>query len=358
MASREDDDACLYAMQVSTSQIFPMVLTAAIELNLFDIIASTLRANRDAYASTSEIASQLPTKNPDAPSLLDRMLRLLATYSLLTCSLRTCEDGRVERLYGISPAGKFYVQNEDGGHLSSMALMISSPGNSAAGVWLRLKDAVLEEGNLFEKVHGMSIYQYLKVDPTLNKLFNKAMADLSEITMKKVLETYKGFEGVSVLVDVAGGTGATLNMIISKYPSIKGINFDLPHVIQHAPSYPGIEHVGGDMYASVPKGDTIMMKNICHNWSDGQCIQILKNCHEALPQSGKLIIIDYVMPEAPESTGAAKFVSTMDYSMLAICGGKERTEKEFEAMSKSSGFSGFQVICRVYNVLGVMELYK
>jgi hypothetical protein len=104
---------------------------------------------------------------------------------------------------------------------------------------LHLKDAVLEEGNLFEKVHGISIYQYLKADPTLNKLFNKAMADLSEITMKKVLETYKGFEGVSVLVDVAGGIGATLNMIISKYPSIKGINFDLPHVIQHAPSYPG-----------------------------------------------------------------------------------------------------------------------
>jgi caffeic acid 3-O-methyltransferase len=108
-----------------------MALTAAIELNLFDIIAS--RANRDAYVSPSEIASQLPTKNPDAPFLLDRMLRLLAAYSLLTCSVRTCEDGRVERLYGISPAGKFYVQNEDGGHLASMAL-INSPGNSAE-VW-------------------------------------------------------------------------------------------------------------------------------------------------------------------------------------------------------------------------------
>ena len=64
------------------------------------------------------------------------------------------------------------------------------------------------------------------------------------------------------------------------------------------------------------------------------------------------------MPEAPVSTDAAKFVSNSDNSMLAVCGGKERTEKEFEAMSKSSGFSGFQVIRRVYNVLGVMELYK
>ncbi|XP_059455376.1 caffeic acid 3-O-methyltransferase-like [Corylus avellana] len=355
--NKEDDNACLYAMHVSTSQIFPMVLTAAIELNLFDIIAS-LRANRDAYVSTSEIASQLPTKNPDAPSMLDRMLRLLATHSLLTCSMRTCEDGRVERLYGLSPAGKFFAQNEDGGLLSSLALINSQP--NVAELWRHLKDGIPEEGNLdlHEKLHGISIFQYLKANPTLNKIFNNAMADLSEITMKKILETYEGFEGVSLLVDVAGGTGATLNMIISKYPSTKGINFDLPSVIQHAPSYPGIEHVGGDMYVSVPKGDAIMMKNICHNWSDGDCIQLLKNCHKALQQSGKLIIIDYVMPEAPESTDAAKFVSTIDNMMLVIFGGKERTEKEFEAMSKSSGFSGFQVICRVYDVLGVMELYK
>ncbi|XP_059455378.1 caffeic acid 3-O-methyltransferase-like isoform X2 [Corylus avellana] len=254
---KEDDNACLYAMHLSTSHIFPMALTAAIELNLFDIIAS--RANQDAYMSPSEIASQLPTKNPDAPFLLDRMLRLLATYSLLTCSMRTCEDGRVERLYGVSPAGKFFAQNGDGGLLSSMALLNSHP--NVAEVWRHLKDAILEEGNLYEKVHGTTnIFEYMEADPTLNKIFNKAMADLSGISMKKVLETYKGFEGVSLLVDVAGCTGADLNMIISKYPSIRGINFDLPHMIQHAPSYPGIEHVGGDMYVSVPTGDAIMIK--------------------------------------------------------------------------------------------------
>jgi caffeic acid 3-O-methyltransferase len=102
------------------------------------------------------------------------------------------------------------------------------------------KDAILEEGILFNKVYGTpNVFQYMEADPTLNTLFNKAMVDFSKVTMKQVLETYKGFEGVSLLVDVAGGTGATLDMIISMYPSIQGINFDLPHVIQHAPSYPG-----------------------------------------------------------------------------------------------------------------------
>jgi caffeic acid 3-O-methyltransferase len=131
----EDDDACLYAMQLSTSFVFQMVLKAAVELNLFDIIArpTSSPATADAYMSTSsEIASHLPTKNPDAPSLLDRMLRLLASYSLLTCSVRTGEDGSDERLYGLAPAGKFYVQNEDGYSLASMPLFSHHPASAEA----------------------------------------------------------------------------------------------------------------------------------------------------------------------------------------------------------------------------------
>lgn len=97
-----------------------------------------------------------------------------------------------------------------------------------------------DEEDLFKKVNGMSMYEYMETDPTLKPLFHKAMSDLSTMHMKLILETYKGFEGISTLVDVAGGTGQTLSIIISKYPSIKGINFDLPHVAHHAPSHPGI----------------------------------------------------------------------------------------------------------------------
>lgn len=102
-----------------------------------------------------------------------------------------------------------------------------------------LKDAVLEGGIPFNKAYGMTAFEYHGTDPRFNKVFNKGMADHSTITMRKILETYTGFEGLKSLVDVGGGTGAVVNMIVSKYPTIKGINFDLPHVIEDAPSYPG-----------------------------------------------------------------------------------------------------------------------
>lgn len=87
------------------------------------------------------------------------------------------------------------------------------------------------------KAHNMSLFDYMEKDCELSDAFHRAMSDNSTMALKKILQTYKGFEGLTSLVDVGGGVGTTLNMIISKYPSIVGINFDLPHVLENAPSY-------------------------------------------------------------------------------------------------------------------------
>ncbi|KAK8595878.1 hypothetical protein V6N13_000557 [Hibiscus sabdariffa] len=65
------------------------------------------------------------------------------------------------------------------------------------------------------------------------------MINHTTLVLKNILHNYNGFKQIGCLVDVAGGLGVTLSLITYKYPSIKGINFDLPHVIQHAPAYPG-----------------------------------------------------------------------------------------------------------------------
>ncbi|KAF3327814.1 S-adenosyl-L-methionine:O-methyltransferase [Carex littledalei] len=150
------------------------------------------------------------------------------------------------------------------------------------------------------------------------------------------------------LVDVGGGVGVILSMITSKYPKIKGINFDLPQravlialCTQILPRYVhyshlsfsikkqrkvhydvmsvmvsgriGVEHVGGDMFASIPIGDAIciMMKWILHDWSDEHCQNILKNCYKALPENGKVIILDCIVPTNPDATARCAFHNYM-----------------------------------------------
>ncbi|KAI6672510.1 hypothetical protein NL676_000416 [Syzygium grande] len=131
-------------------------------------------------------------------------------------------------------------------------------------------------------------------------------------------------------------------MIVSKYPSIKGINFDLPHDVTNAPSYPGVEHVRGDMFVSVPTGDAIFMKWICHDWSDEHCLKSLKNCYNALLEDGKVLVAECILPELPDTSFTTKLVAHADLIMMAHNpGGKEWTEKEFEALAKAAGFKRF-----------------
>ena len=101
-----------------------------------------------------------------------------------------------------------------------------------------------------------------------------------------------------------------------------------------------------------------LLQAICHNWSDEKCVTLLKNCYKALPENGKVIILEMIMPEEPDSTDASKLVSITDNSMFIQAGGKERTKKEFEKLCKDSGFSSSLVACRTLSVFGVIEFYK
>ncbi|KAK8598141.1 hypothetical protein V6N13_095531 [Hibiscus sabdariffa] len=216
----------------------------------------------------------------------------------------------------------------------------------------------MEGGVPFDRVHGMNAFEYPGKDPSFNHVFNTAMINHTTLVLKNILDSYNGFEHIGCLVDVAGGLGITLSLITSKYPSIKGINFDLPHVIQHAPAYPGVEHVGGDMFESVPKGDAIFMKWIIHDWSDEHCVKLLKHCYNAIPEDGKVIVVEAVVPTVPEANAYSRGITQMDVLMMTQNpGGKERTKPEFEALASKAGFSGIRYECFVCN-LWVMEFFK
>ncbi|KAL5540023.1 hypothetical protein UlMin_043978 [Ulmus minor] len=348
-----DEEANLFALKLASASVLPMVLKVAIELDLLEIIA---KAGLDSFLSLTDIASQLPTKNPDlnvlsgltcslrtrvatnpnAPTMLDRMLCLLASYSILNHSFRTLQDGKVERLYGLGPIYKFLTKNEDGVSLAPLCVM--SQDKVLMESWYHLKDADLDGGIPFNKAYGMTTFEYQQDFQQGN--------------------TYKGFKDLKSIVDVGSGTGAVLSMIVSKYPSIKGINFDLPHVIEDGPQLSSVEHVGGDMFVSVPKGDAIFMKWICHDWNDEHCLKILKNCYETLPVDGKVIVAECILPVAPGSSLSTRCTVNNDVNMLVYnSGGKERTEKEFEALAEGAGFQGFRVVCEAFNI-HVIEFLK
>nr|XP_043633163.1 caffeic acid 3-O-methyltransferase-like isoform X2 [Erigeron canadensis] len=339
-------------MQLVTISSLPMVLLTAIKLKVLEVIAE---AGPDAQLSASEIASTLSITYPGAPIMLDRMLRLLASHSVVTCTQRELEEKPV-RAYGLTPVAKYFVPNEDSVSLAPMMELVQ--GEVFIQSWYKLKDCVLEGGIPFDEVHGANTFELPAVNGSFNEIFNKAMVHHSTIVIKEMLKCYHGFDNLKRVVDVGGGLGVTIKMIVSKYPFIEGINYDLPHVIQHAPTYPGIQHIGGDMFQDVPQGDAIFLKWILHDWSDDHCLKLLKNCYKALPDNGMVIVVDAILSFVPDSSVSTKMNMNTDAIMMTQDpGGKERTEDEFLALAKKAGFSGIRKRCLVCN-FWVMEFYK
>lgn len=353
------DDELSRAMQLNAGSVLPMVLRAAIELDLFEIMANkSSSTGAQKLWSSYEIASHLPTKNPDAPVMLERILRFLASESILTCTIITDENGQNHKSsYGLAPICKYYVRDQDGISLAPSLLLLQD--KVVLDSWYHLKDAIIEGGIPFNKAHGMHAFEYPAIDNRFNEVFNKAMYNTTTVIMKKVLETYNGFEDVQEVVDVGGGFGQTLATIISKYPDMKGINFDLPHVIKDASPIPGVMHVGGDMFESVPKGEAIFLKWILHDWGDEHSLRLLNNCWNALPDSGKVIVVESILPEYSNGDFKSTIVSShADMIMLTLNpGGKERTERQFEALAVGAGFAAFKVICHA-SAFAVIEFHK
>ena len=83
------------------------------------------------------------------------------------------------------------------------------------------------------------------------------------------------------------------------------------------------------------------MKHIIHDWDGARATLILRNIAAAMgDRKGYLVLLKSVIPAGPEPD-LGKFV---DIEMLALPGGKERTEQEFSALFAGAGFRHTRIV--------------
>ncbi|KAL5213298.1 hypothetical protein ABZP36_024145 [Zizania latifolia] len=366
-AREDDDEVCMQAQGLMFAYNVSMVLRAAIQLGLLDALVAAAADGNGASVTAVELTERIQQLAAAATAdkagvavSVDRILRYLACFNVVRCSTETGPDGKAVRRYMAAPLCRWVAGNNGGqGSLSPFAVFLVDEDHLLP--WHHLAAAVAGGGPTpaFERTQGLPFFDYMGRNQRLSALFDNAMAQHSVILVTKMLERFKGFDGVRRLVDVGGGTGSTLGMITSRYKHIMGIYYDLPHVISQALSFPGVEHVAGNMYESVPAGDAVLLQWILLMLSDEDCIRILKNCHQALPENGKVIIVDGLLPENPDTTLAARDSFTVDTCMLTLFkGGKQRTEKEFAKLAKDSGFTGVVRSTYIFLNFYALELSK
>lgn len=227
----DDEAGRLQALQLAEIVALPLSLKAAVTLGVPKILVDT---GPGAGLTVEEIAasiSKLSDRCAD-PANLDRILRVLASHNVVTeiVSKIPNDSDSPQRRYGPTSTLKYFTDNEDGVSLAPLLLLLTDPIFLAPCQYLHLPvlDVKLEPHVV---VHGMNCFDYCPTDARFQSVFDKAMHDHSHIEMTALLEKYRGFETLTSLVDVGGGLGASLAMILSKYPNLRGINFDQPHVV-------------------------------------------------------------------------------------------------------------------------------
>jgi hypothetical protein len=212
--------------------------------------------------------------------------------------------------------------------------------------WSNLEYCVRTGKQALEKIYGAHAFDFLKQHPEEGQIFNDAMTELSMIDSPAVCEAYN-FEGIRSIVDVGGGHGLLLATILKGNPRLRGILYEVPHVIagaKNGPLKPLLDRctlASGDMFSSVPDGvDAYIMKHIIHDWPDDGCLQILKACRKGVNSGGRLLVVDSVIQPGNDFS-PGKF---LDLQMLIFPSGCERTEKQFRDLFAASGWQLNRII--------------
>jgi hypothetical protein len=173
------------------------------------------------------------------------------------------------------------------------------------------------------------------------------MTAFSATVAPAMLQAYD-FSGIGTLVDIAGGHGMILASILRQYPAMRGILFDLEHVLagnRLAELGVGdrVQLASGDFFRAVPAGgDAYIMKHIIHDWDDEKAVVILRNIRTALQgkPDGKVILLETVIPPG----NAPDMGKLIDLEMLLLPGGRERTADEFAALFARGGFELTRIV--------------
>ena len=304
--------------QMGMAAMISEALGVAAELGIADSLS-------DGPKTSAELATAASAHEPS----LFRILRSLASVGVFAeTSVRTFVN---------TPLSEPMRSDVPGSMRTGLRFM-ARPWHFAA--WGNMLHSALTGETASKKTFGQEIFEWFAANPEEGELFNQAMTSMSAGAAPAIVQAYD-FSDIDTLADIAGGHGYLLSQILKANPSMKGILFDLDHVIAGAGELleregvaDRVQTVSGDFFKEVPPADAYLMKHIIHDWDDQRAIMIMQSIHRAMQGNGKLLIVEMIVPEGNDPHPS----KLLDLEMLTLPGGIERTEREYEQLLEKAGF--------------------
>jgi hypothetical protein len=212
---------------------------------------------------------------------------------------------------------------------------------STRTAWADLTETVRTGRSAFERVHGMSVWDWFAAHPEEERLFAAAMRSITELDAP-ALAASSLLPDEGVVCDVAGGAGTLLGAVLVERPKLRGVLLEAPGVLEEAEKHltergvrDRVELVQGDLFGEFhAEADVYMLKNILHDWDDATSATILAGVRATMKPGSRLFVIEQLQePNRPHP-----FASLSDLQMLTQCvDGRERSGDELKALIAGAG---------------------
>ena len=196
--------------------------------------------------------------------------------------------------------------------------------------WQYLPQTLENGRSYFENTFGIGYFDYLSKSPEKMHHYHLAMYEYAKDDYKELPQLIDWLQHKSVM-DVGGGYGACIESIKKHHPQLDCHLFDLPEVAAAARQI-DVNIIGGNFFDTIPKvADCIILSRVIHDWHDKNATVILKNCYNALPESGTLYLIENCKDLIETE------LSLLSLNMLVMCESHERTTTEYRAICGDAG---------------------
>ena len=167
-----------------------------------------------------------------------------------------------------------------------------------------------------------------------------------------ILEDYPWHElGDCTFLDLGGGGGGLVALLLRKYSTLRGGIFDLPKVIEHVkPKFLSqngeFNDVGsrvaeenliaGNFLNEIPTFEVYTMKWCLHDWDDDHALRILRNVRKAILKGprARLVVLESILKDGR----MGRLSRYGDITMMVSADGQERTELQWRNLARDSGW--------------------
>ncbi|XP_072991777.1 trans-resveratrol di-O-methyltransferase-like [Typha latifolia] len=330
-----------------------MCLKCTVELGIFGAVHN--HGGRITLPQLLRAISVPPSKSFH----LSRLMRKMTTSGFFA-EQSSSSDEEEEDIYVLTPLSRLLVEDKGRTSLSPFVLGVLQPimlqPSFYMSDWFK-EEKPPTEPTPFTMAHGYDFWAMLSRNVDAGRSFNDAMASDTRFTMDiLVKDNGEVFRGLKSLIDVGGGVGDTCRTIAKAFPGIKCTVLDLPQVIGDMKEDGNVEFVAGNAFEYVPPANAVLLKWILHDWSDEDCVKILRRCKEAIPskeEGGQLIVIDTVIGN---DVNFEELKMSWDLVMMVMTGSHERDEQEWKKIFVEAGYRDYKIM-PVLGIRSVIEVY-